>query len=126
RGAMWMSLDELLITCAYAEASGLAAQMATGLADTHALAVDVSDARAVFVLTGAGVRDIIAKLAPVDMAVGHFNAGDVRRTRFGQIAAAFWMVSDTEVRIICFRSVAEYMFDMLCHAADSDGAIAVL
>jgi len=63
------------------------------------------------------VREVVAKLAPVDMAPGHFGTGEMRRTRFGQIAAAFWMTADDEVKIICFRSVAQYMYQQLCVCA---------
>lgn len=125
RGALWMSPDELMLVVPQAEAANGAARMAEALAGIHALAVDVSDARATFMLSGAGLREVIAKLAPVDMSVDGFGPGDFRRTRFGQLAAAFWMVSETEIRIVCFRSVAHYMYEMLCHAADEAGAMSV-
>ena len=60
---------------------------------------------------------MIAKLAPVDLAPSHFAPGMFRRTRFGQISAAFWLLSETEARVICFRSVAEFMFNQLSAAA---------
>ena len=113
----WMSPDELLVFVAYDKAAALAADLTTALADEHSLAANVSDARALFVLRGAQCREVIAKLAPVDMSPGHFGSGQMRRTRFGQIAAAFWLVSDEEAHIICFRSVAQYMFDQLAASA---------
>ena len=63
------------------------------------------------------MRDVIAKLAPVDMHPGQFNGTMFRRTRFAQVPAAFWMPDAQTVRIVCFRSVARYMFDLLRIAA---------
>lgn len=117
-GVGWMSPDELLLVVPYAEVGAKLAELEKALKGKHFLAVNVSDARAVFQLTGEAVREVIAKLCPVDMAPGAFGPGQIRRTRMAQIAAAFWMVSETEAQIVCFRSVAQYAFDLLCDAAE--------
>ena len=122
-GALWMSPDELLLLCPYEEARQRADELAEALSGEHALAVNVSDARAVFRVQGAALRDVIAKLAPVDMAPGAFAPGELRRTRFAQVAAAFWMDDAESARIVCFRSVAEYMFGILCAAADPEAGV---
>ncbi len=113
----WMSPDELLIMCAYAAAPAKCAAMQDALGDAHALVVNVSDARAVFRVTGPQTRDVIAKLAPVDLALGSFPVGSFRRTRLAQVAAAFHMADAETCEIVCFRSVAQYMFDLLKRAA---------
>jgi sarcosine oxidase subunit gamma len=46
-----------------------------------------------------------------------FPAGEIRRTRLAQIAAAFWMPQEGTVELVCFRSVAQYAFDLLTQAA---------
>ena len=120
-GIAWMSPDELLIMCAYGEVHARLADLQGKLAKSHALAVNVSDARAVFQVTGPHVREVVAKLAPVDMHPDHFKPGMFRRTRFAQVPAAFWMEDEATVQIICFRSVAGYMFDLLNIAAQ-DGS----
>lgn len=122
-GALWMSPDEALLLCAYDEAATRASDLATKLSDVHALVVNVSDARAVFQLKGMMLREVIAKLAPVDMAPDAFTPGMVRRTRMAQVAAAFWMDDKTTARIVCFRSVAEYMFALLRTSADDASAV---
>lgn len=114
-GMAWMSPDELLILCPYAEAGQKVAHLTAQMAERHVLAVNVSDARAVFDIAGPQARHVLAKLAPVDMAA--FQQGDFRRTRMAQIPAAFWMLGDDQYRIMCFRSVAQYMFDLLSIAA---------
>lgn len=113
KGLLWMSPDEVMVLCPYTEAGAATAQLSKALAGEHALAVDVSDARAVFRISGAQVREVIAKLAPVDMVPEAFAAGQVRRTRFAQVAAAFWLVDEQTAQVVCFRSVAQYMFDLL-------------
>ena len=117
----WMSPDELLWTGAYADAPGVVASLSEDLADEHHLAVNVSDARAVFRLTGQGARELIAKGAPVDMSPAAFASGDLRRSHIGQVAAAFWMDDEEGLTLVCFRSFAGYMFDWLSASA-KDGA----
>ena len=116
-GVCWMSPDELLILCRYSDVSATLATLTTQLGGTHALVVDVSDARAMFRMTGAHVRDAMAKLCPVDFSETGFASGDFRRSRMAQVPAAFWMPDGTSFQIICFRSVAEYVFKLLKSAA---------
>ena len=113
----WMSPDELMVICPKRNVADLLVAFERALSTQHALLSDVSDARAVFTLKGANVREVVAKLAPVDIAPGQFAPGEMRRTRFGQIATAFWMTGEDELKIICFRSVAEYMYKQLCLCA---------
>ncbi len=117
-GLAWMSPDELLVMTPYAEVGDKLAQIDKLLKGKHYLAVNVSDARAMFRIEGAGVREVMAKLCPVDMAPDAFTPGMFRRTRMAQIPAAFWMPSDDAVQIICFRSVADYAFGLLKDAAE--------
>ena len=76
-----------------------------------------------FSLEGNAVREILAKLCPVDMSSDQFALGDIRRTRMAQIPAAFWMSSEDSAQIVCFRSVAEYAFNLLKDAAEHGGEI---
>ena len=107
----WMSPDELLILCDYGDVSNLIQNLQIELKGQHHMLVNVSDARALFEVSGSGIREVIAKLAPVNIAT--LEIGEIRRTRFSQIAAAFWLTSETSLSIICFSSVADYMFDLL-------------
>ena len=107
----WMSPDELLILCDHADVSSLSQNLRIELKAQHHMLVNVSDARALFEVSGSSIREVIAKLAPVDIAA--LQIGEIRRTRFSQIAAAFWLTSETSLSVICFRSVADYMFSLL-------------
>ncbi|MGP9791865.1 sarcosine oxidase subunit gamma [Roseinatronobacter sp. NSM] len=113
--AAWMSPDELLLMLPYDQAGAMADKLAAALAGEFATVANTSDARAVFTLQGAGVCDALAKICPVDFS--EFAQGDIRRTRAAQVAAAVWMSGPDQVTLLCFRSVAQYMFDLLCAAA---------
>lgn len=112
-GLAWMSPDEVLVMVDYADVGDSLKTLAKALKGHHHLMVDVSDARAFFALEGPFLREVLAKLAPVDLHPDAFGPGDFRRTRLGQIAAAFWMRTDGAVEVICFRSVAGYAMGLL-------------
>jgi len=114
---VWMSPDELLIVTAHANAQNLVVQLNEALKDQHALVANVSDARACFSISGVDAREVLSKLAPVDFTETEFQAGDVRRTRVAQIAAAVWQDDSGDFTLVCFRSVAEYAFNLLKTAA---------
>ena len=113
----WMSPDELLAVVPRQEAASVTAALLIDLSSTHALVADVSDARAVFRLNGKGVREVLAKGAPVDLSKEAFGPGEVRRTRLGQVACAFWMSGEDQFDLICFRSVSDFVSDWLTTAA---------
>lgn len=114
RAAGWMSPDELLLILPYAEVAAAVETLRTALAGSHALAVDVSDARAVFRVTGPKAAQVLAKLCPVDFAT--LEADELRRTRAAQVAAALWREGDG-FTLVSFRSVAGYVMGLLTHSA---------
>ncbi|WP_372840378.1 sarcosine oxidase subunit gamma [Phaeovulum sp.] len=111
----WMSPDELLLLVPYAEAEATAAAVSAALAGEHVLVANVSDARALFRVSGAKADQVLAKLCPVDFA--RLPAGELRRTRAAQVAAALWRSAPDELSLICFRSVAGYVYDLLALSA---------
>lgn len=125
----WMAPDELLFIVP--AAAPVRAAIAEALAGRRHLAVDLSDARARFRIAGQGAREVIAKGAPADLRAGAFAAvtdgsGDFRRTRLGQIAAAFWAPEDDAMEVVCFRSVADHAETWLRQAARSGSLPGVL
>ena len=123
KGAAWMSPDELLLVLPYGEVPATVTALETALAGEHAMAVDVSDARATFRIRGAKAREVMAKLSPVDFAPDRFGPGELRRTRAAQVAAAVWMSGEAEFSLVCFRSVAQYVFDLLSVSATDGGQV---
>ena len=121
--AAWMSPDELMLFCDYDKAGDMVARVEKALGKAHSLVADVSDARAHLRVTGTNVRDVLAKLTPADVSARSFRPGQFRRSRLAQVPGAFWMVDDKTVEIVCFRSVARYVFDILSLAASEDAVV---
>ena len=120
-GIAWMSPDEALIFAPQAELAAQYAALQKALKTTHALLVDVSDARCMFELKGPAVREVLAKVAPVDTSPTALKPGHIRRTRLAQVAGAFWLVDNKTARVVAFRSVTDYVAHLL-NAVTSEGA----
>lgn len=110
----WMSVDEYLIILPYDQVRAALAQIHEHLSEQHYLAVDVSDARALFQIQGDKADQVLRKLCPVDF--DRLDEKEICRTRAAQVACAFWR-DDGGFKLICFRSVAQYMMDLLAHSA---------
>jgi len=119
-GVAWMSPDELLLFCSYEDAADIVAKLDKSMADAHFLAVNVSDARASFTITGAGAREVIAKGCPADLSIDALQSGEMRRSRLGQVAVAFWLKDEETIELVCFRSVGAFVYKWLCVAAAKD------
>ncbi len=120
---LWMSPDEWLLLVPYAAVRDTVAALETALAGAFATVADVSDARAMIHLTGPQGRDVLAKLCPVDFA--DFAVGELRRTRAAQVAAALWRTGPESWSLICFRSVAAYLWEALATVSQPGGEVAL-
>lgn len=112
--AAWMSPDEWLLIGNCAGVPGMLAGIAAALGQGHHLAVDVSDARAVFRVEGPDAADTLSRLCPVDFPM--LAPGELRRTRLAQVACALWR-DEAGFTVVTFRSVARYAFDVIANAA---------
>ncbi len=119
---LWMSPDELMLFGDYAKADDLVAALNEKAAGSHMLAVNVSDARAVFKVSGAKARYALAKGAPVDFAQGSFGTGDLRRTRIATVATGIVMTAEDPdtFEVFCFRSYGTYLWNWLISACDEN------
>jgi len=115
--AAWMSPDELLIVLPGEETAAAVEAFTAALDGVHSLVADVSDARASFGVEGAGAREVLAKLLPVDLHPDAFATGMIRRSHCAQAPAAIWMTGPEQFELICFRSVGQYVFQLLCASA---------
>lgn len=113
-GAGWMAPDEMLLILPYDQVSNALKNIAKALKGAHHLAVDVSDARAVFHIGGNKAVQVLAKLTPADLAA--LAPGELRRSRVAQVPAAFW-AENGGFTVVCFRSVAPYVMGLLTHSA---------
>ena len=116
---LWMSPDELLLVCDHAQATEYEGKLSAALDGQHHLLAVVSDARAVFDVSGpaSALRDMFAKLTPADVRGRTLGVAEVRRTRFAQVPAAFWFTDDEAARVVCFRSQAAYVFGLLAQVS---------
>lgn len=114
----WMSPDELLILTPFTQSAPATAALASALRASHHLAINISDARATFTLTGAQASEVIAKLSPAQITPGQF-----RRSRLAQVPVAFWFSKPDQITLIAFRSVADYVFALLKTAAHPDSQV---
>ena len=121
--AAWMSPDELLILTSTAQVTDICGALIKGFAKLNALVVNVSDARSVFAIHGTQLREVLAKLTPIDTAVAALPVAAFRRSRFGQVPGAIYMREETQAQFFCFRSVGDYAFDLLCDAAKPKAAV---
>ena len=119
----WMAPDEVMVLSAYPAAPDILAQIDEAMRGMHVLAANVSDARVVIRVQGAACRDVLAKLTPADISPDAFAQGQFRRSRLAQVAAAFWMVDTQTIDVMCFRSVATYVFDLLANAARPESPV---
>ncbi|SEM00482.1 sarcosine oxidase subunit gamma [Roseovarius tolerans] len=122
---LWMSPDELLLMCPYAEVAQIIAALEGALKGQHFLVANVSDARTFLHVSGPGARETVAKLCPVDLSEAAFTPGMFRRTRMAQVPAAFWLDEAGTFHLICFRSVADYAFNLLKTSALPGGGVGV-
>lgn len=123
----WMAPDELLILLESAADAAEALPALEAALGGAALALDVSAARVLFRLHGPGAREVLAKGAPADLRPAAFGPGDFRRTRLGQIAAAFWAEEGGEAMgLVCHRSVADHAALWLTRAARPEARVGVM
>jgi sarcosine oxidase subunit gamma len=115
--ALWLSPDQWLILTTEAKRAGMVAALKAGLAKTHALAVDVSDMRAIIRIEGDEARNVLLKGSSLDLHGPDYTPGAVRRFRFAEIAALLDVVEEDAFDIYVFRSYAEYVWAWLLKAA---------
>lgn len=114
RTLLWMSPDELLLVLPRAETAGALAALTDALATEHSLVLDVSDMRAAFAVEGPKAEQVLMKLCPADIA--SMPDDGVRRTRAAQVACALWREGEGW-RVIAFRSIRDYLAEVLARSA---------
>ena len=76
--------------------------------------VDVSDGWTVLRLDGAGWRDALARLTPLDLR--GFGEGRTARTVIGHMTAQITPVGDAAVEVMVMRSMTRTAVDEIAHA----------
>ncbi|MFM8748327.1 MAG: sarcosine oxidase subunit gamma [Aestuariivirga sp.] len=121
--ALWLSVDQWLILCPRTNTADILARLGAALTGVHALAVDVSDMRAVIRMEGGGAREILMKGTSLDLLSAGIVPGFCKRMRFAEIAALLHVVDDNVFDIYVFRSYARYAWDFLCATAKDQARV---
>jgi heterotetrameric sarcosine oxidase gamma subunit len=109
------------LATAEGQANSFATTLAQKISDLASV-TDQSDGYVVLRLSGAKVRDTLAKLVPVDIHPRAFNVGDVAVTAAAHIGVTLWRVPNenesTPVFEVAFpRSMSESFRRALTHSA---------
>jgi len=73
----------------------------------HAALVDQSDAWAVVRLEGAGARDVLARLTPIDLRATVFKRGHTARTELQHMMSSVTRIGPDSYQIMVFRAFAQ-------------------
>ena len=89
---------------------------------------DQTDAYVILRFTGPMVRDMLAKLIPVDVHPRSFEVNDVAQTICGYVNVTLWRLEDAADRNPVFeiwvaRSLAVSLYQAVCHAAAEFGFV---
>ncbi len=125
---LWLSVDQWLITCPRAEAAALQARLTQALAGVHSLAVDMSDARAIFRLEGENAREVLNKGTSArfhlarDRVPASSGASAMRRSPRSCMCRS---TSPFACDLYVFRSYADYAWNFLTFTAREAARVAL-
>lgn len=112
----WLAPGEWLLTGAEAEVAALAAR-AVEADGALCLVVDISHARAAFLLRGAAARTALAAHCPLDMSGAEMPVGAAKRSLFGTVGVFISRKADHEgepvFRLIFDQTMAGYAVRMI-------------
>jgi len=117
--AVWLGPDEWLLTSPTATPAELEARVRAAVLPLGGSATDVSAQRIGLRLTGARVRDVLAKGCSIDLHPRVFGAGSSAQTALGQAGVVLLGLSDAgdEYSVLVRSSFAGYLADWLLDAA---------
>lgn len=105
--------------------NGFAAELRQSLGDAASVS-DQSDGLAVLRLTGGSVRDLLARLVPIDVHERAFQVGDVASSVAGHIGVTLWRLEDAHdgtaaFEIAVYRSFAASFAGLLREIVSANG-----
>ena len=117
--AVWLGPDEWLLSSTTEAAEELEARMRAAVLPLGGSAADVSAQRIGLRLTGARVRDVLAKGCSIDLHPRVFGRGSSAQTTLGRAGVVLLALSGTgnEYLVLVRSSFAGYLADWLLDAA---------
>ncbi|MFW3170926.1 sarcosine oxidase subunit gamma [Geodermatophilus sp. CPCC 206100] len=117
--AVWLGPDEWLLTSTTEAPQDLEARIRAAVRPLGGSATDVSAQRIGLRLTGARVRDVLARGCSIDLHPRVFGRGSCAQTTLGQAGVVLLALSDAGDDVVVFvrSSFAGYLADWLLDAA---------
>ena len=117
--AVWLGPDEWLLSSTAETPEELEARVRAAVLPLGGSATDVSAQRVGLRLTGARVRDVLAKGCSVDLHPREFGRGSSAQTTLGQAGVVLLALSDDgdDFYVLVRSSFAGYLADWLLDAA---------
>jgi sarcosine oxidase subunit gamma len=117
--AVWLGPDEWLLTSTTEAPEALAGRVREAVLPLGGSATDVSAQRIGLRLSGARVRDLLAKGCSIDLHPRVFGRGSTAQTALGQAGVVLLSLADTgeDYRVLVRSSFAGYLADWLLDAA---------
>jgi sarcosine oxidase subunit gamma len=115
----WLGPDEWQIVTAAENTARLLAALRKALTGLHASLSDVSGGQVALRLTGAGIREVLAKGCTLDLSPSTFAVGDCAQSGLAKAGVIIARIEGVEpaFEIIVRRSFADYLARWLHHAA---------
>jgi sarcosine oxidase subunit gamma len=113
RSALWLGPDEWLVI----DQSGISPFADLKGTDILHAATDISHRNIGIIIAGAGAVATINAGCSQDLSLEVFPVGAASRTLFGKAEVVLWRLSETEFRMECWRSFADYVFGLLSEGA---------
>ena len=117
RHVVWLGPDEYLLLCESGKEKALHDTLTSTIKTSHFAITDVSDALCTMSLSGAAVRDVLAKGCSLDLLPAKFGAGKCAQTLLAHAGITLMALSDDAFILICRASFAPYLHDWLVDAA---------
>ena len=120
---LWTGPDEWLHVAPDGDGAALEIELLRALAPLGGTVVDVSHGRAILRVSGAPVRELLAKFCPIDLAPSAFPAGRCAQTLFGKINVLLHALAERDtLDLYVSRSYADAFADALLAGAHEYGA----
>ena len=117
RHVVWLGPDEYLLLCESGKEKELHDTLTSTIKTSHFAITDVSDALCTFSLSGAAVRDVLAKGCSLNLLPAKFGAGKCAQSLLANAGITLMALSEDAFILICRTSFATYVHDWLVDAA---------
>ncbi|MBD8686439.1 MULTISPECIES: sarcosine oxidase subunit gamma [unclassified Rhizobium] len=109
RAALWLGPDEWLVID---QGESNLMEACASVTSAHS-ATDVSHRNVAMTVSGEGAEATLNAGCPQDLSLEGFPVGACSRTLFGKAEVVLLRVTEDTFRVECWRSFADYVFDLL-------------